>query len=127
MNKEQQQYGSQYLYAEDLLSDGKFKSVEVEISEVHEPGTLQKADKSYVDKPALSFKNATKKLVLCKTNVSLIKFAVGDADPAKWIGKKIKLVVRLVDAFGSKVTAIRVWPTVPIRKGLVKFLGDEIK
>lgn len=123
----EQNYGSQYLYAEDLLSDGKFKSVEVEISELHEPGTLKKADGGTVDKPALSFKGATKKLVLCKTNIALIKFAVGDADAAKWIGKKIRLVVRLVDAFGSKVTAIRVWPSVSIRKGLVKYLGEEIK
>jgi hypothetical protein len=127
MSKEQQSYGSAFLYAEDLLSDGKFKSVEVEISEVHEPGTIKKADGGFVDKPALSFKGATKKLVLCKTNVALIKFAVGDALPEKWVGKRIKLVVRLVDAFGSKVTAIRVWPSVPIRKGLVKYLGEEIK
>lgn len=119
-------YGSAFLYAEDMLCDGKFKAVEVEISEVHEPGTIKKADGGTVDKPALSFKGATKKLVLCKTNVALIKFAVGDASPEKWVGKKIKLVVRLVDAFGSKVTAIRVWPSVPIRKGLVKYLGDGI-
>jgi len=54
MDKDKQSYGSAYLYAEDLLSDGKFKSVEVEISELHEPHTLQRADGKFIDKPARS-------------------------------------------------------------------------
>ena len=122
-----QSYGSAFLYAEDLLSDGKFAKAVVTIEAIHEPGTIQRADKQFVDKRAISFAGKSKMLVLCKTNDSLMKYATGDADPAKWVGKKITIVVRIVDAFGARVPAIRVWPTVPIRKGLVKFLGEEVK
>lgn len=124
---EKENFGSAYLYSEDLLSDGNYRKCDVTIEKVHEAGTLEKAGGGKIDKPALSFTGAKKMLVLCKSNQSLLKYATGDADPLKWVGKKITIVVRSVEAFGSKVPAIRVWPSVPIRKGLVKYLGEEVK
>ncbi len=123
---EKQSYGSAYLYAEDLLADGKYNKAEVVIESFIDAGTLTTAEGKKIDKPSLSFAGKSKMLVLCKVNQSLLKYATGEASPTKWIGKKITLVVRKVDAFGTKVPAIRVWPSVPIRKGLIKFIGEEI-
>ena len=125
MDKEN--YGSAYLYAEDLLNDGTFAKVEVEIQDVIDSNSLTTADGKLIDKPSLRFAGKSKLLVISKVNQALMKYATGEASPAKWVGKKVTLVVRLVDAFGSKVPAIRVWPNVPIRRGLVKYVGSEIK
>lgn len=127
MDKSKDDYGSKYLYAEDLLCDGQYSRAEVTIYGVHPAGTLTKADGKPIDKPAIEFVGKAKKLVLCKSNVAFLKYATGESSPSKWIGKKIILTVRSVDAFGDRVPAIRIWPNTAIRKGLVKYLGDEIK
>lgn len=127
MDKEKEAFGSAYLYAEDLIAGGVFRKVEVTIAKLHPPGTLQRADKKMIDKPALEFEGKKKLLVFGKTNGCLLIYATGETDSEKWIGKKITLVVRLVDAFGDKVPAIRVLPACAVRRGLKKLMGEEIK
>jgi hypothetical protein len=119
-------FGSRFLYAEDLLHGGEFRDAEVQISEFHKPHSLKAADGKPIDKPSLGFDGRDKLLVLCKTNVQLIKFATGEALTDKWIGKKIVLTVRLVESFGEKVPAIRVKSKL-IRKGLLKHYGEPLK
>ena len=129
------EFGSRFLYAEDLLVDGEYKSPEVVISEVHKPGTLEtdQGDNSRpIDEWAISFEKATKILVLCsKTNIKLIHIVTGVSleNSDAWIGKKIKLGVRIVPAFGAEEPAIRVLPPIgtKLRRGIKKHLGREAK
>lgn len=127
MDKSKDNFGSRFLYAEDLLIGGEFKTVQVVIEKYYPANTLESADRKKIDKPSLGFKDKAKLLVLCKTNSSLIHFVTGEDDPAKWVGKTITLQPRVVDAFGEKVVALRVMPTngVMIRKGLMKRLGEK--
>ena len=120
-------YGSAYLYSEDLLFKQEFKTVEVTIAEVIPPGQLKKADGGLIDKWSVRFEGKEKTLVLCKTNVGLIHHVVGDPPSDAWIGKTITLQVRVVDAFGEQVNAIRVMPPkgCVIRKSLLKRLGTK--
>lgn len=120
-------YGSRFLYAEDLLIGGEFKSPEIEITEVHEPGSLTAANKQKIDKWSVSFKGKDKILVLCKTNVSIVHIVTGELPGESWIGKKIKIQVRVVDAFGAKTLAIRVIPPVGtvLRKAILDRLGSQ--
>lgn len=123
----EQTYGSRFLYAEDLLVGGEFRTVELTISEYHEPGTLKSADGRLIDKPTIGFEGKSKLLVLCKTNASVIHFATGEPAGPKWIGHKITLQPRLVEAFGEDVVALRVMPPqgCTIRKSIVKRLGKR--
>lgn len=125
MNKEN--YGSRFLYSEDLLIGGEFKTVDVVISEVHEPGTLKSADNRSIDKWTVSFEGKDKMLVLCKTNVSIIHFVTGEIAGPAWVGKSVTLQARVVKAFGSDTTAIRVVPPVgtTLRKKLIEGLGKK--
>ena len=121
-----QSFGSRFLYAEDLLIDGEFRSPKVEIVEVHEPGTLKSADGRTIDKWSIAFNGKAKMLVLCKTNVGIIHFLTGN--PGKgWIGKEIVIEARIVKAFGAETTAIRVIPPVgaTLRKKLIDGLGRK--
>ena len=125
MNKQDQD--SRFLYAEDLLKGGKYVSPVVEMSEVIRPGSLKSADGRAIAKWTIGFKGTDKKLVLCKTNVSIIHFVIGDEPSDRWVGGKIKLQARIVDAFGEKTVAIRVIPPVgtTLRKSLIQRLGKE--
>jgi len=82
---EKESYGSAYLYSEDLLTEGKFRKVDVTIEAIHEAGTLTKAGGGKIDKPAISFVGAKKMLVLCKCNQSLMKYATGEFRSAESI------------------------------------------
>ena len=121
------EYGSDYLYAEDLLQNGLFQTVTVEISEVIPPGTIKAANKKFVDKPILRFAGKAKQLVVGTTNMSVIHLITGHPPGPAWIGKKITLQVRVVDAFGGQVIAIRVVPPsgTPLRKSLIERLGTK--
>ena len=123
----QQNYGSRFLYSEDLLIDGKFLSPVVEISEVHQPGTLQSADKRSIDKWTIGFRGKQNLLVLCKTNASIIHFLTGCEPGEKWIGHCVTLEVREVSAFGAQTLAIRVIPPkgTVLRKSLIDRLGKK--
>ncbi len=125
MNK--QDYGPQYLYAENLIAKGKYVTATVTISEVIPPDTLTTANKKKVDKWSLKFEGKEKILVLCKTNFGILHYVCGGG-PEDWVGKRITLAVREVEAFGDQVAAIRVMPVgVKLRRGLLKRLGTEPK
>lgn len=125
MNKEN--FGTEYLYAENLLGGGKFQTVQVEIESVIEPNTIKSADGKLIDKPILTFVGKAKRLVLCKTNQTIVICSTGEQPGPAWIGKKITLQARVVDAFGDQVLAIRVIPPsgVKVRKNVLKRLGTE--
>lgn len=122
---DKESYGSRFLYSENLLINGEFKSPVVEISEVHSPGTIKSADGRVIDKWTIGFKGKSKLLVLCKTNASLIHFLTGYEPGDGWIGGKIKIQARIVKAFGEDTTAIRVMPEpgTTLRKKLIEGLG----
>jgi hypothetical protein len=124
---DKQEFGTEYLYSENLLANGKYQTVQVEIESYIEPNTVRSADKKLIDKPILKFKGKSKMLVLCKTNQVLIICSTGEQPGPIWIGKKITLQVREVDAFGEIVSAIRVIPPngVKVRKNVLKRLGKE--
>ena len=121
------QFGSRFLYAEDLLQGGEFRKATVEISEVHERGTLTAANKTRIDKLTIGFKGREKLLVLCKTNERVIHIVTGEVPGPGWIGKQITLGARIVDAFGSESLAVRVLPPVGtvLTVSLNKRLGRE--
>ena len=127
MSAKTDSYGSAYLYSEDLLHKQRYKTVEVEITEVIPPGTLKTADNRLIDKWSVRFKGKDKIFVLCKTNVGILHHVLGDAPGPSWVGQTIKLQVRIVEAFGDQVTAIRVIPPTGcmIRKSLLKRLGTK--
>jgi len=118
-------YGRRFLYAEDLLWKQQLQSPEVEILEVYEPGSLTAENGQVIDRWTLGFRGKAKLLVLCQTSVSIIHTLLGDPPGDEWIGHKIKLQVRIVQAFGEMSTAIRVVPPrgTHIRRSLHTRLG----
>lgn len=118
-----QDYGQEFLYAENLLAKGAYQTVKVKIAEVIEPNKMRRADGKLIEKYVLKFEGKKKMLVLCKTNERVLHFVCG-GQPDEWPGKEITLSVRDVDSFGDIVPAIRVMPVgVKIRKDLLKRLG----
>jgi hypothetical protein len=126
MSKDKENYGSAYLYAEDLVSSGEFRTVTVEIEKVIPPNTLTAGNGKKIDKTTLKFKGKEKMLVLCKTNVAMIPFVTGE-QVEDATGHKIVLQPRIVEAFGEQVVAIRVMPPlgVPVRRAVGKRLGTK--
>lgn len=121
------EYGSRFLYAEDLLHGGEYKTVTVTISKVYEPGTLTAANGKKVDKAVIEFDGRQKMLVLCNSNRLMIVTATGEQFGSSWVGKQITLQPRIVNAFGEEVLAIRVIPSVGtvIRKRQKEMLGRK--
>ena len=54
------------------------------------------------------FKGTDKPLKLCKTNVKSIILTLKTANVSEWKGKKIKLCVKTVQAFGKPTPAVRI-------------------
>ena len=77
---------SDYIEHGDL--DGR--DVTLTIAGIDAPGTVQRADKSKIDKPVLRFEKAKKGFVLNKTNMRLIRMMHGN-DMARWVGKSVTL------------------------------------
>lgn len=126
-NSKPDNYGTGYLYSEDLLAGGEYKTVVVEISNVFPPKSLRTADGKTIDKWTLSFAGKDKRLVLCKTNATVIHCINGNPPGDAWKGQKLTLQVRIVESFGDIVTAIRVMPPngCMIRKNVIKRLGKK--
>lgn len=126
MSKKEDNYGSAYLYAEDLLHGGEFRTVTVEISEYIPANTLRAANNKIIDKPSVKFVGKQKILVLCKTNAAMIHYCTGEL-PDRWVGKTITLQPRIIEAFGDSVVAIRVIPPpgVKVRRSVLKRLGEK--
>jgi hypothetical protein len=127
MSQKTESYGTGYLYSEDFLIGGEYKTVSLEIEKALPPGTLKSADKKPIDKWTLSFKGKEKLLVLCKTNCTIIHCISGNPPGDAWEGQKVTLQVRIVESFGDNVTAIRVMPPngCMVRKNVIKRLGTK--
>ena len=127
MASDKKDFGTGFLYAEDLIRGGDFQPVTVVISEVHPPNTIKNAEQKLIDKPVIGFEKASRRLVLCKTNEAILKYVCGEQVGEGWIGKEVTLQARVVDSFGDQVTAIRVVPKsgMKIRKKLVERLGKK--
>lgn len=125
MAKSQDNYGPEYLYAEDLLRSGKYLTVQVTIEQVIPPGTLRTASKKLVDRPTLKFVDKKKMLVLNKTNESVLKFIVGDGDISCASGTSITLEPRDIKFGADDIVALRIMPPrgVKIRKSVADRLG----
>lgn len=123
---DKREFGSSYLYAEDLLHGGKYHTAVVTISEVIEPNTVRAANGRLIDRYIVGFEGKEKRLVLCKTNKRLCVIVTGE-QPEKWVGQRITLQVRIVKAFGSEVPAIRVLPPegTLISKAIVEHMGRK--
>jgi hypothetical protein len=117
----------EYLRAEHLLKDGKYRTVQLPIEAVIEGCPLQRKLKA-TQGFGLRFKGATKILGLGATNYSLVCASTGESDPANWIGKTIRIEVRRVRSqAGGTQPAIRIIPPdgTELRSGLIKELGER--
>ncbi len=69
-------------------------------------------------KPVAFFAETKKGFPINKTNFDLIVDATGEEDTDDWVGKRIKLVVEEVEAFGKTTEGVRVEkaPKVKVKK-----------
>ena len=121
--------GPQFLYADDLLKDGKWVEVKLTITRHVPGGTLTGADKSVVEHDAIGFEGTDKLLVLNKTNSRLLKIATGSSKPAGWIGKTVAVFPVSINAFGQQnlpCIRIRVKDGQPVPFGVRKFMGKDL-
>ena len=121
-----QDYGSEYLYAEDLLINGRFKSPTVTISEYIPANTLTTKNHRKVDRPSIRFRGKEKVFVLNKTNRRMIHLVTGQDEGPGWVGWTITLQARVGEAFGDdNCLFLRVMPTegMAIPRSLMKRLG----
>jgi hypothetical protein len=114
-----------FLDSSDLMGKG---NVTVTISDVVPPGVEKDAAKKTIDKPIIAFEKTSKRLVLGKVNMKILKMQHGDK-ASEWIGKKITLCVRYLEkAFGqTNVPTIRLVPDAdkPMTFGMRKNYGAE--
>jgi hypothetical protein len=125
---DKKEFGSAYLYAEDLIRDGNYIDATVTIESVIPPNTIKAANGKMIGHDTLKFVGKDKLLVLCaKVNQRILAIATGESQAEKWPGHKITLQVRIVDSFGEKVPAIRILPPQGsmIRKSLRERLGTK--
>jgi hypothetical protein len=125
---DKKEFGSAYLYAEDLIRDGNYIDATVTIESVIPPNTIKAANGKMIGHDTLKFVGKDKLLVLCaKVNQRILAIATGESQAEKWPGHKITLQVRIVDSFGEKVPAIRILPPhgAMIRKSLRERLGTK--
>ena len=125
-----------YLRSEHLLAGGKFVSVMWTIKDIIWDCPAKrmgaKAGEEATSKmPAIEFEEAPGYcLGLCKTNESLASIATGEGHPAKWRGKKIQLVVRIIADRKTKtdIPCIRIWPSAAVKLGrLLEQMGRKIE
>ena len=125
---EKKEYGSGYLYAEDLIRDGDYVDAVVTIESVIPPNSIKAGNGKLIPHETLKFKGSDKLFVLCaKVNQRILGIATGESRSEKWAGHRITLQARIVDSFGEKVPAIRVIPPQGsiIRKSLRERLGTK--
>ena len=129
MNTAKKDLGPQFLYADDLLRDGRWIEAKLVIASHIPANTLRGADNSPVEKDAIGFEKTDKLLVLNRTNTRLIRIATGNSKPDGWIGKSIVVYPVRINAFGeSNLAAIRVraGDGKPVPKGVRKFMGVDL-
>jgi len=121
--------GSKFLHGEDFLVDGRWREVRVTIKAVHEPETIKGGDKKPVKDWVLAIEKSDKLICLNKTNLRLIKLALGTDRLKEWIGKQITLYAVSGSWFGEEnVLSIRVRVPVgsPVPMGIRKHLGEDL-
>jgi hypothetical protein len=96
-----------FLSAVDIIGHGE---VSLTIDRVEKHARLEYCNGNSDENAILCyFKEVPEKpLKLCKTNISLIILCLGTSKVSDWSGKKIKLTVQKVNAFGKTRPAIRV-------------------
>lgn len=105
-----QDFGHRFLYAEDLIADGRYQSPILVIEEIIRPGTLESADGKMIEKPTMRFVGREKMLVLNITNQQVVPLATKQS-LYKSIGCQVKLEVRDVKSIGGGIEpAIRIVP-----------------
>lgn len=95
-----------YLSSLDLAGHGK---VEMTIDRIEKHPKLVYNNGNTEENAILCyFKETPKPLKLCKTNIAMIIQSVGTNIAKEWTGKKIKLEVQTVKAFGKITLGVRV-------------------
>jgi hypothetical protein len=121
MTKMAEQYEGHFLCGMDLE-----KPVEVEISDIAQPGTEKDSAGKPIKEAILSFKGAKKRFILNKVNWRVIA-AIHGKDETQWIGKKITLACRYLKEFMGyqNVQCTRVIPPkgTAVPMSVVKFMG----
>ena len=120
--------GERYLRSEHLLRGGKFVAVTWTIGAVVHDCPAKKigakaGDAATTMMPGLEFVEAPGYVLgLCKTNESVVSMVTGEGHWSRWVGKKIQVVVRLIEDKKLKVDvpAIRVWSDKKINLGRVR-------
>ena len=116
---------SEYLQAEDLLVNRKYVTAKVTISEFIPGGTVRGQDTKLIQNPMVAFQGKAKRLILNKTNQSVLHVmtGLGVESGAQWVGHQIVLHPRIIP---GNMLAIRIIPPngTPLRKGVIKHLGE---
>lgn len=96
-----------FLSSLDLIGCGV---VELTIDRVEKHDRLEYGTGTVDENAILVYfkENPAKPLKLCKTNIASIIMVVGSSKVSDWHGKKIKLEVQKVMAFGKSKPAVRV-------------------
>lgn len=128
MPADKMDYGSRFLYVEDLLSGQEWRTVTAEIEQVYEPREIETESKERVDKYVLKFKGKSKMLVLSRTNEQVLHVVFGDNPGPAWVGQTVTLQPRMVMSFGSLEPAIRTIPPngTPLRRKVLERLGAKL-
>ncbi len=114
-----------FIKADDILSSGP---IVVTITEIVGPNKEKDAKGRLINRPILSFKGATKRLIVGKLNCRIIAMLHGKK-ASKWIGVSVTLGARyLKEAFGEKnVPTVRVIPPAdkPLPFSMRVWFGSE--
>lgn len=103
------EYGDSFLYAEDLVSDGKWVSATLTIKSVIDPNTITGDNGKVVEKRCLTFEGKDKIYAMPATAERVCKMNFGTKDYEKWVGKTVTVYPTLIDAFGEKdVPCVRI-------------------
>ena len=95
-----------FLSSVDIIGHG---AVEVTIDRVEKVAKLEyQTGNTDANAILIYFNETPKPLKLCKTNIMTIALNLKSSKVSDWLGKKIKLEVRTVQAFGKQKPAVRV-------------------
>lgn len=96
-----------FLSSLDLIGCG---AIELTIDRVEKHARLEYGTGNTDENVMLIYfkENPAKPLKLCKTNIALIIMSLGSTKVSDWAGKKIRLEVQKVQAFGKTRPAVRV-------------------
>jgi hypothetical protein len=122
-------FGDSFLYADDLVRDGKWIQATLTIKGVVPPNAIVGDNGKTIDKVCLTFEKTPKILALCTTNERLCRLNCGSGQSENWVGKSLTIYPSLIDAFGEKdVPCIRVRlpKTIPVPFGTRKHMGRDI-